>query len=31
MDIQQILKQLDGAFAAITLCAHRADFIDFEA
>lgn len=30
MDIQQILKQLDGAFAANTLRAYRADFNDFD-
>jgi hypothetical protein len=29
MDIQQILKQLEGAFAKNTLRAYRADFNDF--
>ena len=29
MDIQQILKQLDGAFAKNTLRAYRSDFNDF--
>ena len=30
MDMQQILRQLDCTFAANTLRAYRADFIDFE-